>query len=61
MLLILTQTAQEGQVPEVPIPVDGMVRQLCDLYARREGYVTRSLARDFRATRHPFAPPGAPR
>jgi Cft2 family RNA processing exonuclease len=54
VLLVLKRALRDGRLPEVPIFVDGMVRSVCDVYARHETYASAALAREIRAGRHPF-------
>jgi Cft2 family RNA processing exonuclease/dsRNA-specific ribonuclease len=54
VLVLLRDALRKGQIPQVPVFVDGMVRSVCGVYARHEPYVTRALAREIRSSRHPF-------
>ena len=54
VLLILKNAVRKRRLPAVPVFVDGMVRSACEIYARHERYVTRSLAHDIHKARHPF-------
>ena len=54
ILLILRTAIRNGQLERVPVFVDGMVRSVCNVYARHERYVTRGLAHDIRIRPHPF-------
>lgn len=54
ILLTLRTGMRSGKLEKVPVFVDGMVRSVCDIYSRHERYVTRTLAHDIRARRHPF-------
>ncbi|MBD3244274.1 MAG: MBL fold metallo-hydrolase [Chitinivibrionales bacterium] len=54
ILLILRTAMRNGRLEPVPVFVDGMVRSVCNVYAKHERYVTRGLAHDIRAQAHPF-------
>jgi Cft2 family RNA processing exonuclease/dsRNA-specific ribonuclease len=54
VLLIVRAAQRAGRLPKVPVFVDGMVRAVCDVYAGHERYVTEALAREIRASGHPF-------
>jgi Cft2 family RNA processing exonuclease len=54
ILLILKNAVRNGRMPEVPIFVDGMIRPVCEAYARNPRYVSRALWREMRNARHPF-------
>lgn len=53
VLLILRAAFERGELPDVPVFVDGMVRAVCEVYARHPRYVTNSLAKRMRRG-HPF-------
>ena len=54
VLVLLREALRKGQIPEVPVFVDGMVRSVCGAYAKHEAYVAKPLAREIKASRHPF-------
>ncbi len=54
ILLLLRTAMRNGQLPAIPVFVDGMVRAVCNVYSGHEQYVTDHLARDIRNSRHPF-------
>ena len=54
ILLILKKAMRDGRLDPVPVYVDGMVKAVCNIYSGCERYVTRSLAHEIRANRHPF-------
>ena len=54
VILILKAALRAGQMPEVPVFVDGMVRSVCGVYAQHERYASPALAREIRANGHPF-------
>ena len=54
VLLILKRALRNGQLPPVPVFADGMVRAVCDVYARHVRYVARGLGHDIMRARHPF-------
>ncbi|MHB8902207.1 MAG: MBL fold metallo-hydrolase, partial [Thermoguttaceae bacterium] len=54
VLLILKRAQRSGQLPPVPIFVDGMVRTVCDIYRRHEPFVSRQLLHEIRRMPHPF-------
>jgi Cft2 family RNA processing exonuclease len=54
ILLILKKAMRDGRLDPVPVYVDGMVKAVCNIYSGYERYVTRSLAHEIRANRHPF-------
>ncbi len=54
VLLVLKDALQKKQMPEVPIFVDGMVRSVCGVYAQHDRYAAPALAREIRASGHPF-------
>ena len=43
VLCILARAMREETLPKIPVFVDGMVRQVCDIYARHQRYTTRSI------------------
>ncbi|MBD3162450.1 MAG: MBL fold metallo-hydrolase, partial [Candidatus Latescibacteria bacterium] len=53
VLLILRTAFDRGELPEAPVFVDGMVRAVCEVYARHPRYVTNALAKRMRSG-HPF-------
>jgi Cft2 family RNA processing exonuclease len=57
-ILLLLQTAQEqGQVPEFPIYVDGLVRRVCTTYQLLPEFLTPRLQRQMRKGYLPFTGP----
>ncbi len=54
VLCILRQAMSRGTLARIPVWVDGMVRAVCEVYARSERYVSRQLAAESRHGRHPF-------
>ena len=57
-ILLLLQAAQEqGQVPEFPIYVDGLVRRICNTYQLLPEFLTPRLQRQIRRGYLPFAGP----
>lgn len=54
VLLILIKAFRNGELTDVPVFVDGMVRTVCDIYKNYETYTTRWLAREIRKNPHPF-------
>jgi Cft2 family RNA processing exonuclease/dsRNA-specific ribonuclease len=55
VILLLKAALRAGQMPEVPVFVDGMVRSVCGVYAQHERYASPALAREIRARAgHPF-------
>ena len=54
VLLILKRALRNGNLPETPVFVDGMVRAVCDVYRRHEMYVSRHLVHEIRRTPHAF-------
>jgi len=57
-ILLLLQAAQEqGQIPEFPIYVDGLVRRVCTTYQLLPEFLTRRLQRQIRKGYLPFTGP----
>jgi Cft2 family RNA processing exonuclease len=57
-ILLLLQAAQEqGQIPEFPIYVDGLVRRICTTYQLLPEFLTPRLQRQIRKGYLPFAGP----
>ena len=54
VLRILKRALAKGDLPPVPVYVDGMVRAVCDVYARHPRWVSRQLEAEIRHGRHPF-------
>ncbi len=54
VLLILQKAIRSKKLPEIPVYVDGMVRNTCAIYSSHESYVTLSLARQIRNQSNPF-------
>lgn len=54
VLLILKKAMREKRMPEVPVFVDGMVRDVCNVYSRHENYVSRMLRHEIRNSGNPF-------
>lgn len=54
VLRILKRALSKGELPEVPVHVDGMVRSVCDVYVRHPRWVSRQLAAEIRNGTHPF-------
>jgi Cft2 family RNA processing exonuclease/dsRNA-specific ribonuclease len=53
VILILRSAIERGELPDVPVFVDGMVRAVCDVYPHHPRYVTNALAKRMRRG-HPF-------
>jgi len=53
VILILRSALERGELPDVPIFVDGMVRAVCEVYPRHPRYTTNTLAKRMRKG-HPF-------
>ena len=43
-----------GRLPDTPVFVDGMVRDVCDVYRSHESFVSRSLLHEIRRAPHAF-------
>ncbi len=54
VLLILKRGLRNGNLPDVPVFVDGMVRAVCDVYRSHEPYVANALLHEIRRTPHAF-------
>jgi len=54
VLLILQKAIRSKKLPEIPVYVDGMVRNTCAIYSNHESFVTSSLARQIRNQSNPF-------
>ncbi|MBU1701169.1 MAG: MBL fold metallo-hydrolase [Candidatus Eisenbacteria bacterium] len=54
VLLILKNALRKKELSPIPIFVDGMVRDVCGVYARHERYASRFLGHEIRRTGHPF-------
>lgn len=54
VLLILKRALRNGSLPEAPIFVDGMVRDVCDVYRNHEAFVSRTLLHEIRRAPHAF-------
>lgn len=54
VILILQHALRTKKLPEVPVYVDGMVRDVCSIYSNYEMYVTAKLAQQIRKTNNPF-------
>lgn len=55
ILLILREAIEQHAFPEgTQVVADGMVRDVCDVYAQHPLWVTRSLRHRIHANRHPF-------
>jgi predicted metal-dependent RNase/dsRNA-specific ribonuclease len=54
VLLILQKAIRSKKLPEIPVYVDGMVRNTCAIYSNYESFVTSSLARQIRNQSNPF-------
>ncbi len=54
VLLILKRAMRGGMLPGTPVFVDGMVRDVCEVYRSHEPYVSRHLLREIRRSTHPF-------
>jgi len=54
VLLILKRALRNGNLPDTPVFVDGMVRAVCDVYRGHEPFVSRSLAHEIRRMPHAF-------
>jgi Cft2 family RNA processing exonuclease len=54
VLLIVKHALRNGRLPNVPVFVDGMVRDVCNVYQSHESYVSRSLLHEIRRAPHAF-------
>jgi Cft2 family RNA processing exonuclease/dsRNA-specific ribonuclease len=54
VILILQHAMHTNKLPQVPVYVDGMVRDVCSIYSNYEMYVTAKLAKQIRKTHNPF-------
>jgi Cft2 family RNA processing exonuclease/dsRNA-specific ribonuclease len=54
VILILQNALRTKKLPNVPVYVDGMVRDVCTIYSKYEMYVTSKLAKQIRKTANPF-------
>jgi Cft2 family RNA processing exonuclease/dsRNA-specific ribonuclease len=54
VLRILKRALSKGELPPVPVHVDGMVRGVCDVYQRHPRWVSRQLEAEIRHGAHPF-------
>ncbi|MBN2528280.1 MAG: MBL fold metallo-hydrolase [Deltaproteobacteria bacterium] len=54
ILLLLKRAIRNGNLPPIPVYVDGMVRSVCDVYGRNEKYVSRALYHEIKKASHPF-------
>jgi Cft2 family RNA processing exonuclease/dsRNA-specific ribonuclease len=54
VLRILKRALSKGELPPVPVHVDGMVRGVCDVYQRHPRWVSRQLEAEIRHGSHPF-------
>lgn len=54
VLLVLREALRNGQMPRVPVFVDGMVRAVCGVYPQHEQYLAPQLQKQMRAVGHPF-------
>ncbi len=54
VILILQNALRSKKIPQVPVYVDGMVRDVCTLYKKYETYVTNRLAKQIRNQPDPF-------
>ncbi len=53
VILILRSALERGELPDVPIFIDGMVRAVCEVYSHHPRYTTNTLAKRMRHG-HPF-------
>ncbi|MBL9042486.1 MAG: MBL fold metallo-hydrolase [Myxococcales bacterium] len=54
VILILAKAMESGQLPKAPIFVDGMVRQVCSIYASYPEYVSQFLRKRIKDHGNPF-------
>jgi Cft2 family RNA processing exonuclease len=54
ILLMLKRAMRDRQMPQVPVYVDGMVRPVCDVYAKFSDSVSPMLRSEIRKGGHPF-------
>lgn len=54
VLLILKDAVRKGELPKVPIWVDGMVRSVCGVYGQHERYASPALAREIKSSARPL-------
>ena len=60
VILILRHAMLEGLLPTFPVFVDGMVRDVCDVYTRFPSYLQGQLKKRVQKGEHPFFPAGGP-
>ncbi len=54
ILLTLLKAFNQRNLPKVPVYVDGMVKNVCNVYKNHEFYVTRWLAKEIKKVSNPF-------